>query len=70
MLDFPVHPRLKEDEELRLQQLVEREPIISRTTFATLLLLLGLDIVEQSEDGFQRLLQILRRRRLQAGAMA
>jgi len=60
-LDFPVHPRLKEEEELQLRELQQQLPFLKRTTLATALIVLGLSVA-RAEGGAQRLLGLLGRR--------
>lgn len=57
-LDFPVHPRLKEPEELAIRDLQKQVPFLRRTTIVTGLILLGLSVA-RGEGGTQRLLSLL-----------
>lgn len=61
--DFPVSPRLSEEEDAALRALVEREPLLTRTRVAHGLILLGLEVIEASGDGFERFLRVLRLRK-------
>jgi len=68
-LDFPVHPRLKEEEEQQLRELQEQLPFLKRTTLATALIVLGLSVA-RAEGGAQRLLGLLGKRMQAAGGAA
>ncbi len=67
-LDFPVHPRLKEAEELELRELQKQLPFLTRTTLVTGLILMGLSVLREP-GGAQRMLSLLGLR-MQAGAAA
>jgi len=60
-IDFPVHPRLNEEEEALVQELLQLAPV-KRTTLVTGCIAYALAKVRHDGDEFQRLLQMLRRR--------
>lgn len=61
-IDFPTTVRLREDEQQAVLDLVALEPLVAKTTVCTGLILVGLDQVRASRDGFQQLLNLLRKR--------
>ncbi len=69
-LDFPVHPRLKEPEEKAVRELIKQEPLLSRTTLVTGLILLAIQTITDQPNAFQRLLDLLRVRMQAEGGAA
>ncbi len=68
MLDFPTTIRLGPDEKAAVDDLIRREPLVTRSRVMFGLVIIGLNHVRTAPNGFKELLDLLRVRRSESFA--